>query len=149
MKKSITIITGVLTLAAATVCAMDAKPVLHYDFTSGKIQVEGKYAPPKNHGDFSVSSPQKACFFPGEISFMTVPESMDISAERAITLYALVKFSEPEKNRSRDLDMIFFKDRDFLMGRDKERLSPRFALPCILMAIKSKVKFFPLFHIDR
>ena len=113
---------GILISAAVALSAMEHKPILHYDFTKGSVQVEGRYAAPQKHGRISVSTPQggKGVLFTGN-SFMTVPASMGFDMGKAVTFYVLVKFSEPEKP-ARDMDMIFFKNGDFLLGRDREKL---------------------------
>lgn len=110
-----------LVLTSLMVCALERQAILHYDFTREPFLKSGRYAAPQKHGAITVSTPLRAWQFTGSGQYLTVPGSMDLSAEKALTLYALVKFY-PEKKLRRDMDMIFFKDGDFLLGRDAEKI---------------------------
>lgn len=107
----------VLILFAGGMSAAE-KPVLHYDFTQSDMVPGGLFKRPVFQQEVEIAEPEAALIL-HKNNFAKIPESECLSLYAGGTLYCTVKFLD---TAPKSLDMIFFKDGDFLLGRDGNKL---------------------------
>ncbi|MBO4491947.1 MAG: hypothetical protein J5944_11375 [Lentisphaeria bacterium] len=99
------------------------EPLLHYDFSGPVICKGGKIGAPEFVGNVEIDS-ESNCIRLQPDNYLAVPESSSISLLEGGTLYAVVQFEEDGRKDGMDNahDMLFFKDKSFLLGRDRDNL---------------------------
>jgi len=100
-----------------------AEALLHYDFSGPVICQGGKIGAPEFVGNVEIDSEQN-CIRLQPDNYLAVPDSSSISLLEGGTLYAVVQFEEDGRKDGMDNahDMLFFKDKSFLLGRDRDNL---------------------------
>lgn len=106
--------------------AKENPAILHYDFTSPVICREGQFKQPVLSPDMKIAAPDPALILNGKKGqdHLTVPGGEKLTLSKGGTLYALVRFHQNgRKSGQADAhDMIFFKNKDFLLGRSADKL---------------------------
>ena len=95
------------------------EPILHYDFSDPGICQGGRFKAPELVGNVEIDS-ELGCIQIRPRNYLSIPESASLSLLEGGTLYAVVYFDDDGgKNGADDAhDMLFFKNKSFLMGRN-------------------------------
>ena len=99
------------------------EPILHYDFSDPAICKGGKFKVPEFVGNVEIGSEQN-CIQLQPKNYLAIPDSSSLSLLEGGTLYAVVQFeADGKKDGTADAhDMLFFKNKSFLMGKDRGNL---------------------------
>lgn len=112
----------VLALIVVRVSAEEKKAILYYDYTSPAIMQGGKFQPPEMVGEIEMITEKDASIkLDAKKNYLKVKGGDKITLKNGGTLFAVVKFLDSNTNikisPTGSLDMIFFKNYDFLLGR--------------------------------
>lgn len=113
----------VLLTDGTSVQSSEPQPILDYDFTEPVIRKSGQYPGPDFIGTPEMDTEEKSLILHSG-TYLVVPASKNLSLRKGATLYAVVKFEDDGKTDGSDNshDMLFFKNGEFLLGRDRNSL---------------------------
>ena len=110
-------------------------PALAYNFMAKKIAMSGRFAavPEWQLGKaplIRVSDDGTWSAGLDKRTFLELPTASSLHGNKGLTLFAEVRFNQPatDKHGNNSYDMIFFKDKEFLLGRSQKGLYFNLAL---------------------
>lgn len=99
------------------------EPILNYDFSEPVIRHGGKFKAPEFIGNVEID-PKQRCIQIRPKNYLAIPDSASLSLLDGGTLYAVVYFDDDGSQDGAEgaHDMLFFKNKSFLMGKDRGKL---------------------------